>query len=448
MRLVGLATALLLAVIAITPSANPQTKAAQSKAAQSKAKSTVKRKAPVRRAAPRAPAITTAQRREASSEVLSVLAQEVEPFDNGAALVPFFERVYRLGKDGPPAHILQYGDSHTASDDMAAVLREAMQAKFGNGGPGFSMPGNPYRGYRRKDVSQYYSSQGWFTQGPLFRRGDGLHGLGGVSLTANRPGETLVLKAQGDSAELLFLQQPNGGSFDLFIDGQNRGSYSTEGPLGPATLDLTTIPGERHFLIRTSSPRPVRLLGTVIDNGSGVTWETAGINGAHASIIAEWDDRLLATHLQKRDPALIVLAYGTNEANVPVWDSTQYWANLQKVVGRFRAMAPHASILLVGPPDCRVRSPRALEEVIELQRRMAVESRCSFWDWRGRMGGAGSMRNWVFAGLGQSDYIHFTSPGYERVAHALFEDLMRLYERFVRARMEAADDGKDDGEGS
>jgi lysophospholipase L1-like esterase len=57
------------------------------------------------------------------------------------------------------------------------------------------------------------------------------------------------------------------------------------------------------------------------------------------------------------------------------------------------------------------------------------------------MGGPGSMRNWVLAGLGQGDHIHFTSPGYQRLGQALFEDLMRLYDRFVRARMEAAEDG-------
>jgi lysophospholipase L1-like esterase len=365
---------------------------------------------------------------------------EIEPFDNGGGLVAFFERLYRSGRDSGAVHVVHYGDSHTASDDLTSALRESFQGRFGNGGPGFAMPGNPYRGYRRRDIPSYHNTVGWRTEGALFRKGDGRHGMGGVSLTARRSGEAVSLRANGESAELLFLQHPGGGSFDLWIDGQFRGSFSTDGPYGPATLDMTTIPGERHFVFKTTSAHPVRLLGTVVQNSAGVTWETAGINGARAGIITEWDDQLLAAQISRRDPGLIVLAYGTNESNGPGWDPQAYESVLRQVVSRVRAMAPAASILLVGPPDCRVRSQRALEDVIELQRKVAMELRCAFWDWRARMGGPGSIRKWVYAGMAQWDHIHFTSPGYQLVGRTIFEDMMRLFDRFVRARQEADDD--------
>ncbi len=413
-------------------------KGAPAKQSKSAPKKAARRtyKAPVKRA----PAITYAQRQEANADVAEVLSVEPEYFGNGAGLVPFFERLYRSQTEPRPVHVIHYGDSHTASDDLAATLREAMQTRFGNGGPGFTMPGNPYLGFRRRDLAQYYNSRGWMTEGALFRKGDGRHGMGGVSLTAYRPGETLGLRAGGDTAELLFLQQPGGGSFELWIDGQPRGAYSTDGPLGPASLDMTTVPGERQFLVKTSSGGPVRLLGAMIDNASGVTWETCGINGAQASIIGEWEPRIMAAHLAKRDPALIVLAYGTNEANGPAWDPDGYAASLRQVLAKLRALAPLSSILLIGPPDCRIRSPRALDEAVELQRKIAAEMRCGFWDWRGRMGGPGSMRKWVVAGLAQYDYVHFTGPGYQLVGRTLFDDLMRLFDRFLRARVEVDDD--------
>lgn len=401
---------------------------------------TAKRKTVRRTPVRRAPAVTYVQRQEATTEVTHAMSTEIEPFDNGGGLVAFFERLYRLSKDVPSVHIIHYGDSHTASDDLAAALRESFQSRFGNGGPGFSMPGNPYLGYRRKDILASHNSRGWRTEGALFRKGDGRHGMGGVSLTATRPGETVTLRAAGDQAEVLFLQQPGGGSFDLWIDGQLRGSFSTDGPYGPATLDMTTVPGERNFLFKTTTEKPVRLLGTIVQNHAGVTWETAGINGAQASIISEWDDQLMAAQLQRRDPGLIVLAYGTNEANSPIWDPQSYEAGLRQVLQRLRAMAPASSILLVGPPDCRIRSPRALEEVIQLQRKVAMEFRCAFWDWRSRMGGSGSIRKWVYAGMAQWDYIHFTGPGYQLVGRTIFEDMMRLFDRFVQARQEVDDD--------
>ena len=53
-----------------------------------------------------------------------------------------------------------------------------------------------------------------------------------------------------------------------------------------------------------------------------------------------------------------------------------------------------------------------------------------------RMGGPGSMREWVQAGLAQRDYVHFTPGGYERLGTMLFADLMRDYDIFKGIRRE------------
>ena len=53
-----------------------------------------------------------------------------------------------------------------------------------------------------------------------------------------------------------------------------------------------------------------------------------------------------------------------------------------------------------------------------------------------RMGGKGAMRDWVTAGLGQLDRVHFTAAGYQRLASALFADLSAQYEIYRKARME------------
>ena len=71
------------------------------------------------------------------------------------------------------------------------------------------------------------------------------------------------------------------------------------------------------------------------------------------------------------------------------------------------------------------------------QIRVAMEQGCTYWHWRDRMGGPGSMRYWVAAGLGQGDFIHLTSPGYQLVGKTLAEELLLQYQRFVNARTEA-----------
>jgi hypothetical protein len=57
------------------------------------------------------------------------------------------------------------------------------------------------------------------------------------------------------------------------------------------------------------------------------------------------------------------------------------------------------------------------------------------------MGGKGSMRAWVNAGLGQSDYVHFTSAGYRRLSAVLFGDIMQQYQTYKKTRLEIADPG-------
>ncbi len=114
------------------------------------------------------------------------------------------------------------------------------------------------------------------------------------------------------------------------------------------------------------------------------------------------------------------------------------------MIRRLRAAAPLASILIVGPPDCekRLRGRHYpfphLNEVIQVQRRIALENGCAFWDWRTRMGGPGSVRQWVQAGLGQGDFVHLTGAGYRLVGSMLFGELMAQYNRFLTVRAEGA----------
>jgi lysophospholipase L1-like esterase len=381
-----------------------------------------------------APRVSAAARSTAIEQVSYSLTLEGEHFQNPAALVPFFERLYRLANEsGPPVHVLQYGDSHTASDDWVNVMRETLQSRFGNGGPGFAMPGRPYRGFRRYD-QRSSSSAGWVTEGTVGSQVDGMSGLGGVSLHTSRKGETVTLKAEADEIEVWLLRQSEGGTVSAALDNIDRGEYATAGEIGVVSVTLNAGPGTHTVEIRSTTNDPVRILGTVAQNHSGVTWETMGINGAQIGMLNAWSEPLLEAGILARDPALIVFAYGTNEANARDWNAEEYEAGLRKVLATFRRLSPTAVFLLVGPPDCRVRSSVALGEVIEIQRRVAESMGAAFWDWRGRMGGAGSVRTWVTAGYGQGDYVHLTAPGYQLLGKTLAGDLMRLYDRFVQTR--------------
>lgn len=376
----------------------------------------------------------SAEDREASIQWINEnMTPQQETFENVRGLVPFFELLFQSARNKTPVHVLHYGDSHTASDDFPNSLREQFQSRFGNGGPGFSLAGRPFAGYRRYDVGSFNATNTWITEGVLTRRGDGRHGLGGISISTTRPNEVVQLTASGEQSELLFLQQPDGGALEVWADENLLGTVSTQGDLRPATAPLLDSPGEHRYMFKTLNASPVRLFGTVVQNKSGVTWETMGINGAQATMLADWDEKILEAHLSKRSPALIVLAYGTNEANNPNFDAVEYAKGLRTVLTRLRKGAPMASILIVGPPDCHVKK---LAAVIDVQINVAHQMGAAFWHWRDHMGGAGAIQQWVASGLAQGDFIHLTTSGYQLVGRTLAEELLIQYQRFVTARME------------
>ena len=396
---------------------------------------------------PAAPRMTAAARATALRKVDQYLAiPPPDEIEQAGALVPVFESLYRLGvaEDRAPVHIIHFGDSHTAADEWTGGLRDRFQQQFGDGGSGFSLAGHPFIGYRRFDA-RGGASAGWETEGLRSASGDGYFGLGGVSVSTARAGQSVFLDAECDRLEIDYLQQPGGGRLALYDGEQRVDEFSTDGEIRPGVAGYQPTPGNHRFTLRTLDSQPVRLFGWVADKAAGVSYEALGINGAEAGVILKWNEAMLAAYLQRRNPGLIVLAYGTNEASDPYWKSESYPAMFSTLLDRLRRSAPTASILILGPTDrwWRVKGTwrpyPGMDAIVAAQRNVAREHGCAFWDARGRMGGEGAMRDWVYAGLAQGDYVHFTAAGYRRLADALFEDIMRQYEVYKKIRLEPPD---------
>jgi lysophospholipase L1-like esterase len=382
----------------------------------------------------------------------------------GSALDSFYAQLASYEASMQPSQkptdtlrVLQWGDSHTAADMFTGEARRDFQQQFGDGGIGYSYAGYPFAGFRIFG-SKHSQSPGWKTQGNKFLQlGDGELGMGGISISTQRPNEWITLDAPCTSLDLQFLQQPGGGKLLFTDNGGDPVSIETDAQeIGPGTYHYVCPAGDHHFEVQTADYAPVTLLGWVATQ-PGVTWEMIGINGAEAPLILRWDQKLFAQYLKDNSPALIVLAYGTNEAASPLWDEDSYRDKFASLVDTIHSYVPESSILVVGPADRSLRQHYAwhpftgTDRIIEAQRAVCRTHGCAYWDQRQRMGGFGSMQEWVYAGWAQPDHTHFTGDGYHALADALMADLMAGFKDYKERHSfvtETAGQGETRGSGS
>src|ERR1019366_5722406 len=127
-------------------------------------------------------------------------------------------------------------------------------------------------------------------------------------------------------------------------------------------------------------------------------------------------------------------------AGQPSWTLQSYRDMFTKLISRFRAAAPAATIFVIGPPDRDQKTKNVWQPmdqigvIAEAQREAAIASGCPFWDQRAKMGGKGSMLQWVAAGMALSDHVHFNGPGYHLIGDAVVRDLLSQYNLFLKAR--------------
>jgi lysophospholipase L1-like esterase len=356
---------------------------------------------------------------------------------------------------------LQFGDSHTAADLFSGELRARLQARFGDGGLGFQYPGHPFAGYHLAGSSRSQTS-GWFTEGNKFTQlGDGDLGLGGISISTQRPGESVSLSTTCTTLQVQFLRQPGGGRLrfsdnGVFISDIDTGDQeataagTAERSTGAGTMTYACIPGLHDFELTTLDRAPVRLLGLVTEQ-PGITYECLGINGAVAPLMLRWNQQIFADYLRQRDPNLIVLAYGTNEAASGPSHNEEYVFQFNRLIQTLHRVVPNAAVLVLGPYDRATRVGRGrhaswqtyygTDRIIADQKEACRLYGCAFYDERARMGGPGAMLRWASSGLAQPDRTHLTGTGYRVLADALYADLMSAYKTYQQAASPSSQEG-------
>jgi lysophospholipase L1-like esterase len=258
-----------------------------------------------------------------------------------------------------------------------------------------------------------------------------------VCANADRAEEWIKLTARGRYFDIYLLKQPGGGSIDVMLDGAliHQNARTASDHYEPFYLEVEADYDDAHTIeIKISAAGHVRLFGIAAESDTaGVSYDALGINGARAYLPLAWDWDVLGDNLSRRDPTLIILAYGSNEAGDADFEAGVYAKRFAELIRRFQEAAPDASILVISPPDRAVKtgsrwhSIKRMPSLVEAQRRAARNQGAAFWNLFEAMGGTGSIDRWARSGFAAPDRVHLTRAGYRLVAEALYRELMRGY---------------------
>ncbi|WP_194945518.1 GDSL-type esterase/lipase family protein [Limnohabitans sp. DM1] len=387
----------------------------------------------------------------------------------------------RFWQPAQPAQALRvgiWGDSHLAAGFFTSELVRLSQLPADQVSSRF-LPANMNRAGVRLPLRKSCVSPHWQYEPAHVASAASATGPGLVNLFSQQEGAWLAwdlrnAQAQPDKLSVRWLYQQTSSPMSLAIrvdDGQEQ-RIDLQGPEGPAVLELV---GDAPL-----STVHLRLVQGAF-RWQGLEWPLPAqtrlqldVFGYPGATVAGWrqarsDD--LAAWWGSAAYDVVVLEFGTNEGNVQPFDASTYTQMLQTSVAAWRSQFPQAACVLVAPGDRGVlvrrsqkltpaaslqiahgnaqssspakggKAPAARRELAggadllrftrvhaqigRIQQQVAAAHGCRYWSMLEAMGGAGGAYRWVkqTPPLMARDLIHFTVPGYQRLAQSFAQDI-------------------------
>lgn len=421
--------------------------------------------------------------------VLSHLRQSVPvllQMPTGEILDPFFVKLQQLEtrQGSPRICILQIGDSHTEGDMLSGQLRSNFQGRFGDAGRGMVPAGKVHK-YCSPSHLKVGKEGRWDLANALYHDYPAPIGLSGFRISGKdpkgilwvRPDVSRPICKQFSKLWINYLAGPGQGEMAVSIDSQTPIRVATFAPhRKQRRFFLQLKEGNHSVSISPIGTKPIDLFSIIMErDAGGVIVETAGMGGSEFNLLSRLDPELLRQDLIHRDPSLILFAFGTNEAfykSVP----KNYERQVGQAIQNIRQTLPGIPVVLIGPPDAN-RIPKAcrkwakrnklklndfqckskpsplwenqgkpsrknchwfpatgLASIREIQKRLAFENGCAYWEWGALMQGDCGMDSWsrLDTPLASEDRVHMTLKGYRISGRALYNAIIKKYNEFKK----------------
>lgn len=383
----------------------------------------------------------------------SAEGDKVTPIEFADRLDYFFSRLTltELRKPKAVTRVGHWGDSVLGDDGVTHAIRRRLQRRFGDAGHGFHVLGRYNVGYMHRGV-RFSDEGGWHKCEIIFNcESDGFYGYGGVSSHSGGGGTSVWATAKegpGSAVsffELWYLKHPEGGKFQVKIDGKVAGLIETraESPVS-GWRGFPVEDGAHEFEVRAIGGGSARGFGVLLEReGPGIVWDGLALIGSFTQRLDYQEPKHIAEQIAHRNNDMLVFMLGGNDVQREKMDLYRtmqpYEEEYTRVIQKFRAGKPEASCLVMSLTDhgervgrVGIRTRRIVPKLVASQRKVAEAQGCAFFNTFEAMGGDGSIGRWFYANprLAGADFSHPTSAGHEVIAELLVRSLMHGYGEF------------------
>ncbi|MBK9337086.1 MAG: hypothetical protein IPM98_11100 [Lewinellaceae bacterium] len=372
--------------------------------------------------------------------------QEENGIENAAYLEPLFHKMFRQRVGGGhKISIVHIGDSHVLGNFMTHEVRQRLQNAFGDAGRGLIFPyklagSNGPRDYlietdarwhgtncqRDLNVATPYGVSGFLLE-TFLETGNLTIRLRDTSTAETRLFTKVVVFHREDDGPVDMTVQDDvtGQKAVLYLQDEFFKSFYFDRPVAQARVSF-----DRRQTEKTGGR--FALDGILLENEmAGVVYHSIGVNGAKFSDFVR--ARYFGRQLADLNPDLIVLSFGTNEAQGKL-TANHVYQQMGELVAQLKKYAPNARFLFTTPADSYLRgqgfNPYMGPISAEIKR-FAQENGYALWDLFLLAGGEHSAKNWKSAGLMSSDSVHYSKLGYAVQGKLFYQSLMQAYNAFA-----------------
>ena len=326
--------------------------------------------------------------------------------------------------------VIHLGDSHTQSGYMTQVIRERLQAKYGDAGRGWLTPYKMARTNQPFDYSITSTGKNWKSEKISYVNPAPLAGPGGVVLTQTQKSAPVfhVSVHSGTFDRVLVCRSARSPSLSVVgAKGVTRFGYGYGTEYVMDTIDLIAPVDNVKLQGQRPTSNSVEYAGFSLHlrKACGVRYHDIALNGAMFRV---FNRPHFVQNLSLLKPKLMIISLGTNEA-IGKCDPDVFRKDVKNLLASLRKEHPRTVFVFTTPPVAYNKKGApvpTLEAVHNVLHEVSQEEKVGIIDLFQLMGGfdKGSRL------MKDSDYlsrdgIHYSVSGYIYLGNLVADELMR-----------------------